>query len=68
MSRSLERRGPDNRQTACSAAGALGESMWRIRAGNASLHFDYAALAKLIARRWTQDRRSFAVKMAARGE
>ena len=38
-------------------AWTFGESTWKNRARSASLHFDHAVLAELIARRWNQDRR-----------
>jgi hypothetical protein len=60
MRKSLERRGAGNRHAACSGAAPLGESMWKIRARSASLHFDHTVLTELIARRWKQDRPYFA--------
>jgi hypothetical protein len=46
-----------NRHVASGGAAMFGESMWKIRAKSASLHFDHTGLAELIARRWNQDRR-----------
>ena len=55
MNGSLQCRGAGNRHAA--RAWTLGESTWKIRARSASLHFDPAVFAKLIARRWSQDGR-----------
>ena len=57
MNGSLECRGADNWNATCGGA-VIGESLWKIRARSASLHFDCTVLAELIARRWHQDRRA----------
>jgi hypothetical protein len=54
----LECRGADNRHAAYRGAATPGESMWKIRARSASLHFDHTVLAELIAWRWHQYRRA----------
>jgi len=41
----------------------FGESLWKIRARSASLHFDHTVLAELIAWRWMQHRPYFAPKV-----
>jgi ribonuclease HI len=56
MNGGLEWRGADNHRAACSGAATAGESLWKIRAKSASLHFDHTVLAELIARRWHRDR------------
>lgn len=61
MNDSLEHHRADNRHAARSGAAPPGESIWRIRARNANLHFDHTILAELIARDWKQDRPYFAL-------
>jgi hypothetical protein len=67
MKESLERHGASKGHAACSGTAPLGESIWKFRARNASLHFDHTVLAHLIARRWKEDRPYFALRKIARG-
>lgn len=56
MNGSLQCRTARNWHATWGGRAMFGESLWMIRARSASLHFDHTALAKLIARRWHQDR------------
>jgi hypothetical protein len=66
MNGSLECRGAGNRHASWGGAAMLGESMWKIRARSAGLHFDHTVLAELIVRRWRQDRRYYAPALRAK--
>ena len=67
MNISLDRRGAGNGHAACRAAAPLAESMWKMHARSAGLHFDPTVLAELIALRWKQDRPYFALQKKRSG-
>lgn len=67
MNECSKRRGADYRHATCSGTAPFGESLLKIHARSADLHFDHTVLAELIARHWKQDRPYFASKIAERG-
>jgi hypothetical protein len=56
MNGSWECRGAGNWHATSGGGAMFGESLWKIRAKSASLHFDHTVLGELIARRWHRDR------------
>jgi hypothetical protein len=66
MNESLEHRAAGNVHVACSEPRLSKESNMKIGASSVSLHCDRTLLAKLIARRWKQDRPYFTLNERSR--